>query len=150
MAITPEVGTELVNPKAGTRTVFTATAETTAGAYVEVEATYPAHGSKPPLHLHPSQVEHFTVLSGQLDVVRGDETFTVKEGDEFSVPAGTPHQMWSSGDDGAVTRWRTTPALRTGEMFCELWEVARDGDWSPDPMRMFEVIINHPDEFCLC
>jgi mannose-6-phosphate isomerase-like protein (cupin superfamily) len=148
--VTPEIGTELVNPKAGTRTVFTATAESTDGAYVEIEATYPPHSSKPPLHLHPAQVEDFTVLSGQLDVIRGDESFTVKEGDSFSVPAGTPHQMWASGDDGAVMRWRTTPALRTGEMFCELWAVARDSDWSPDPMALFEVISRHGDEFCLC
>src|SRR3954454_17302201 len=100
MPITPEVGTELVNPEAGTRTVFTATAESTGGAYVEVEATYPAHSAKPPLHLHPSQMEDFAVISGQLDVIRGDESFTVKQGDEFSVPAGTAHQMWCSGDEG--------------------------------------------------
>jgi mannose-6-phosphate isomerase-like protein (cupin superfamily) len=150
MTMTPVVGTELVNPKTGTRTVFTATAEPTGGAYVEVEATYPPHGNRPPLHLHPSQVEDFTVLSGQVDVVRGDETFTVKEGDAFTVPAGTPHQMWSSGDDGAVMRWRTTPALRTGEMFCSLWEAARDADWSPDPLRLLEVLGDHTAEFCLC
>ena len=47
MTMAPEVGTELVNPKAGTRTLFTATAQSTGGAYVEVEATYPAHGQKP-------------------------------------------------------------------------------------------------------
>jgi mannose-6-phosphate isomerase-like protein (cupin superfamily) len=150
MSMTPSIGTELANPKAGTRTVFTATAESTGGAYVEVEATYPPKGSKPPLHLHPSQEELFTVLTGQMDVIRGDESFTVKAGDEFTVPAGTPHQMWPSGDEGAVMRWRTTPALKTGEMFCELWEAARDSDWTPDPMRLFEVISAHPDEFCLC
>jgi mannose-6-phosphate isomerase-like protein (cupin superfamily) len=146
----PEIGTELVNPKAGTCTRFLATAESTGGAYVEVEATYPPHSAKPPLHLHPAQDEHFTVVSGQLDVVRGDEEFTVKAGDAFDVPRGVPHQMWASGDDGAVLLWRTTPALRTGEMFCALWEVARDGDWQPDPMRLFEVVTAHEAEFRLC
>jgi mannose-6-phosphate isomerase-like protein (cupin superfamily) len=148
--VTPIVGTELVNPKAGTRTVFTATAESTAGAYVEVVATYPPHSDPPPLHLHPAQEELFTVLAGQLDVVRGEESFAVKAGDEFTVPAGVAHKMWASSDDGAELRWRTTPALRTGEMFCELWEVARDADWSPDVMQLFGVIVNHSDEFCLC
>jgi mannose-6-phosphate isomerase-like protein (cupin superfamily) len=148
--MTPEVGTELVNPKAGTCTRFLATAQSTDGAYVEVEATYPPHSAKPPLHLHPSQDESFTVLSGQLDVVRGDEEFTVKAGDAFDVPRGTPHQMWASGDDGAVLLWRVTPAQRTGEMFCALWEVARDGDWQPDPMKLFEVITTHGEEFQLC
>jgi mannose-6-phosphate isomerase-like protein (cupin superfamily) len=148
--MTPEVGTALENPKSGSRTVFLATAESTAGGYVEVEATYAGHGAKPPLHLHPSQREDFTVLSGELTVVRGDETFTVRAGDSFSTEPGTPHQMWSDGDEGAVLRWRTTPALRTGEMFCAMWELARDNDWSPTPLQSWEVVSQYADEFCLC
>lgn len=147
--MTPEVGTELVNPGAGTCTRFVATAASTDGAYVEVEATYPPSSAKPPRHLHPSQDEHFTVLSGRMEVIRGEEQFAVEKGDAFEVPRGTPHQMWS-GDEGAVLLWRTTPALRTGEMFCALWETARDADWAPDPMQLFEVISAHGDEFQLC
>jgi mannose-6-phosphate isomerase-like protein (cupin superfamily) len=146
--MTPEVGTELVNPKASTRTVFTATAESTGGAYVEVETTYPPNNTKPPLHLHPSQEEHFTVLAGGLHVVRGAEQLTVTDGDTFVVPAGTPHQLWA-GDAGVTMRWRTSPALRTGEMFCALWEVARDNSWEPDLLQLFEVISGYDAEFCL-
>jgi mannose-6-phosphate isomerase-like protein (cupin superfamily) len=148
-AMTPEIGTELVNPKAGTKTVFTATAESTGGDHVEIEATYPPNSRKPPLHLHPSQTENFRVLSGTMHGICGDEEFTIKEGDELVVPPGTPHQMWA-GDEGAVMRWRTSPALRTGQMFCDLWAVARDNDWSPDPMQLFEVTSRYAEEFCLC
>jgi mannose-6-phosphate isomerase-like protein (cupin superfamily) len=147
--MTPEVGTELVNPEAGTKTVFTATAATTDGAYVEIEATYPPDSAKPPKHLHPNQEERFTVLAGELSVLRGEESFSAGAGEEFTVPAGSPHQMWATAD-GAVFRWRTTPALRTGEMFCALWEVARDNDWAPSPMQLFEVISTYGEEFCLC
>jgi uncharacterized cupin superfamily protein len=126
-----------------------ATAASTDGAYVEVEATYPPNSAKPPLHLHPAQEEQFTVVSGSLEVISGEESFTVKAGDAFGVPRGTPHQMWAT-EDGAVLLWRTTPALRTDAMFCGLWEVARDGDWSPDPMKLFEVISAHGEEFQLC
>jgi len=145
----PEVGTELVNPRAGTKTVFIATTESTSGAYVEIEATYPPESAKPPRHLHPSQTEEFTILAGGLTVIRGEETFEVAVGATFSVEPGTCHQMWA-GPDGAVFRWRTTPALRTGEMFCALWEVARDNDWAPDPMQLFEVVSTYGEEFCLC
>lgn len=148
--MTPDVGTELVNPKAGTRTVFIATAESTNGAYVEIDATYPPNASPPPRHLHPSQEEHFTVLSGRMSVSRGDEEFVAEAGSEFSVPAGVAHQMSPLGEGGAVMRWRTTPALRTGEMFCALWEAARDADWEPDVMALFAVVTGYPDEFCLC
>ena len=145
----PEFGTELINPRAGTKTVFLATAESTAGAYVEIEMTYPPDSAKPPLHKHPAQAEHFTVLAGRLDGVRAGEDFTVGAGDEVTVDAGVPHQMWA-GDDGATFRWRTSPALRTGEMFCALWEVARDNDWKPDVMQLFGVISQYDAEFCLC
>jgi hypothetical protein len=47
-------------------------------------------------------------------------------------------------------RWRTSPALRTGEMFCALWQAARDSDWKPEPLRLLEVLATHTDEFCLC
>jgi quercetin dioxygenase-like cupin family protein len=145
----PEIGTELINPQAGTKTVFLATAESTDGAYVEIEVTYPPNSPWPPLHKHPSQEEHFTVLAGGLDGVRGEEEFALGAGDEITVPAGTPHRM-GAGSDGAVFRWRTSPALRTGEMFCALWEVARDHDWEPGGLAVFEVISQYDAEFCLC
>jgi quercetin dioxygenase-like cupin family protein len=147
--VTPAIGTELVNPKAGTKTVFTATAASTGGDHVEIEATYPPNSAPPPKHLHPSQTEHFTVVSGTMRGSLGDDVFILNAGDELVVPAGTPHQMWA-GDNGAVMRWRTSPALRTGEMFCDLWEVARDNDWAPDPMQLFGVISRYGEEFCLC
>jgi quercetin dioxygenase-like cupin family protein len=145
----PAVGLELVNPVAGTRTVFTATAESTGGDYVEIEMTYPPNSSPPPRHLHPSQDEHFTVLDGAMHATVGDDSRQISTGDVLEVPAGTPHQR-SATDAGAVLRWRTTPALRTGEMFCALWEAARDNDWSPDLMQLFEVIQRFDAEFCLC
>jgi len=147
--MTPEVGTELINPLAGTKTVFTATAASTDGHYVEIEASYPPNSTPPPLHMHPSQDETFTVLAGSLTGVCGDEEFTIGAGDVLEIPRGVPHKMNATGD-GAVFRWRTAPAQRTGEMYCAMWEVARDNDWSPDPLQLFEVISGFGDEFCLC
>jgi len=147
--MTPEVGTELINPLAGTKTVFTATATSTDGDYVEIEASYPPNSTPPPLHMHPSQDETITVLAGSLTGLRGDEEFTISVGDVLEIPRGVPHTMNATGD-GAVFRWRTAPALRTGEMYCARWEVARDNDWSPGPMQLFEVISGFGDEFCLC
>lgn len=147
--MTPEVGAELANPVAGTRTVFRATASSTAGGYVEVEATYPPHGDPPPLHHHPSQHEHFIVRSGSVTVVRGGERFVAEAGEEFDVPAGVPHQMWCDAATGAAVVWRTTPALRTGEMFCDLWAAARDADWRPTPLALFEIVTRYAEEFRL-
>jgi len=148
-ATLPVVGLELVNPIAGTKTVFTATAESTGGEYVEIEITYPPNSAPPPRHIHPAQDELFTVLAGSVRATVGDDDINLTVGDELQVPAGTPHLM-GAGDEGATMRWRTSPALRTGEMFCQLWEVARDNDWQPDLMQLFEVIQSYDAEFCLC
>jgi mannose-6-phosphate isomerase-like protein (cupin superfamily) len=145
--MTPEIGTELVDPTTGRRTFFTATAASTAGAYIEVEATYPPNGKPPIRHLHPAQDEHFTVLSGHIRYVCDGVTADASPGDEFAVPRGVVHQMWSPGPEGAVLRWRVTPAMRTGEMFCELWEVARDNDWAPPPAQLLEIVSSHQAEF---
>jgi mannose-6-phosphate isomerase-like protein (cupin superfamily) len=148
--MTPQVGTELVNPVAGTRTVFRATGESTGGAYVEVEATYPPHSPKPPLHLHPGQDEHFTVVAGRLHAVVGDTERDVDPGEVIEVPRGTSHQMWGDVDEPTVVVWRTTPALRTDQMFCDLWQAAADNGFEPDVLAAYQVVVGYPDEFCLC
>jgi quercetin dioxygenase-like cupin family protein len=145
----PEVGLELVNPVAGTRIVFVATSGSTAGEYVEVEATYPPNSTPPPRHLHPNQDEDFTVVTGSMRMTVADVDRELSRGEQLHVPRGTPHVM-GAGEDGAVMRWRTSPALRTDEMFCALWEVARDNDWAPEVMQLFEVISGFDAEFCLC
>lgn len=147
--MTPDVGTELINPKAGTKTVFLATAASTGGDYVEIEVTYPPNSAKPPMHKHPKQEEQFTILAGAISGFVAGEAFARQAGEELHVAADVGHQMWAT-DEGVVMRWRTTPALRTGEMFCALWEVARDNDWEPDPMQLFGVISQYDAEFCLC
>ena len=149
-AVVPTVGAELVNPLAGTRTLFRATAASTDGAHVEVEATYPGHSTPPPMHLHPQQDERFTVLAGRMHAVVGGEQRELAEGDVLDVPRGTPHQMWNPADEPAVMLWRTTPALRTDQLFCDLWQAAADNGFEPDLLRSFEVIQRYPDEFCLC
>ena len=42
------------------------------------------------LHVHPLQEEHFEVLSGTFGVQIGDEQRSLGEGEEATVPPGTP------------------------------------------------------------
>jgi hypothetical protein len=35
-------------------------------------------------------------------------------------------------------------------MFCTLWEVARDNDWAPGPLQLFDVVSRYDEEFRLC
>lgn len=146
----PEVGVELINPRAGTRTVFRATAASTQGAYVEVEQTYPPHSGKPPMHLHPGQDEHFTIVSGDLHAVVDGEERDLVAGNVLEVPLGAAHQMWATAETPTVVIWRTTPALRTDQFYCDLWQAAADNDFEPNVMAAYAVTQQYPDEFCLC
>ena len=146
---TPEVGAELLNPVSGTRTVFLATAASTDGAHVEVEATYPPHSPVPPRHLHPRQVEHFTVVRGLFATLVDGARRELAPGEQLEVPAGARHQMWGAADSETVVLWRTTPALGTDRMHCELWQVAADSAWQPDPAALYAVVQRYPDEFRL-
>ena len=149
-APTPEVGLRLVNPVSGSRTLFLATAASTDGAYVEVEQTYRPHSPKPPLHLHPHQDEHFTVVSGHLHAIVGGVESDLFEGDVLEVPHGVGHQMWGAADEPTVIVWRTTPALRTDQFYCDLWSAAAETDFEPDVRRAFAVTLQYAEEFQLC
>ena len=130
--------------------MFRATAASTGGAYVEVEQTFRAHSPKPPLHLHPSQDEHFTVVRGRLHAIVGDVERDLHAGEELEVPRGTPHRMWGAADEPTVVIWRTTPALRTDQLYCDIWSAAAEVDFEPDPMRAYAVTLRYAEEFQLC
>jgi mannose-6-phosphate isomerase-like protein (cupin superfamily) len=146
----PVVGAELVNPVSGSRTVFRATAASTGGAYVEVEQTYRPRSPRPPLHLHPNQDEHFTVLRGRLRAVVDGVQSELHSGDELVVPRGVPHRMWADAEEPTVTLWRTSPALRTDQLYCDLWAAAEQVDFQPDPLRAYQVTLAYGEEFQLC
>lgn len=86
---------------------------------LEMEARYTGEGSLPPPHLHPRQSERFTVLDGTIQAVIDGQERRVGEGESFDVPAGTVHQM--AGQGAARVNWQVRPALRSAELFEELY-----------------------------
>jgi quercetin dioxygenase-like cupin family protein len=82
---------------------------------LEMEASYGGGGGMPPEHLHPRQVERFEVLEGAMQTRIDGAEQRYEVGEEFSVPAGTPHTM--AADGPARVRWTVEPALRTAEFF---------------------------------
>jgi quercetin dioxygenase-like cupin family protein len=84
-----------------------------------MEAAYAAEGPLPPLHLHPTQEERFTVLEGSVRTVVDGVERTYSAGESFVVPESTPHQMAGAGE--ARTRWEVRPPMRTAEFFEQLY-----------------------------
>ncbi len=81
-----------------------------------------------------------------MDGVEGD----LFAGDELEVPRGVSHQMWGAADEPTVILWRTSPALRTDQFYCNLWSAAAETDFAPDVMRAYEVTLRYAEEFQLC
>ena len=92
---------------------------------LEVEAHYVGDAPLAQAHYHPTQDEHFEVLSGRIHaVVDGDERW-YDEGARFDIPAGTTHQM--AADGPTVLKWQVRPALRTAEFFERFYDALDNG-----------------------
>ena len=121
-------GEEIYNPVQGDWIEFRQTARDTGGTLLSWElGVAPRGGNR--LHVHPLQEEHFEVLSGTLGVQIGDEHRILGEGEEATVPPGTPHR-WYNEDDQEKVRvlLELRPALNAEIFFETLYGLATDGN----------------------
>ena len=122
-----KAGDKLYNPVQRDWIVFGQTAEDTSGELMSGELVVPPSVGNP-LHVHPLQEEHFEVLSGTFGVQIGDERRSLGEGEEATVPPGTPHR-WFNEDDQQEVRVSVElrPALNSETFFETAYGLARDG-----------------------
>jgi len=69
----------------------------TGGAYCLLEVGL-APGMNVPRHTHTREDETYHVLSGELEVIVGDEVFVLRAGDTLIAPRDIPHQLRNSGN----------------------------------------------------
>jgi quercetin dioxygenase-like cupin family protein len=120
-------GERLYNPIQGDWMVFRETSRDTGGELLRAELIVSPHGENP-LHVHPYQEERFEALSGTLGIQKGDEHGKLKEGEEATVPPGTPHRWWNDDDqEEARVLVEFRPALNTEIYFETLYGSTRDG-----------------------
>jgi quercetin dioxygenase-like cupin family protein len=121
-------GEKIYNPVQEDSIEFRQTAGDTGGELISGEMVVsPCGGNQ--LHVHPLQEEHFEVLSGTFGVQIGDEQRSLGEGEEATVPPGTPHR-WFNEDEQEEARilLELRPALNTETFFETLYGLARDGE----------------------
>jgi quercetin dioxygenase-like cupin family protein len=107
--------------------VFRETARDTGGELFSAELIVSPHG-KNPLHVHPHWEERFKALTGTLGVQIGDEQGKLGQGEEATVPPGTPHRWWNDADqEEARVLIEFRPALNTETYFETLYGSTRDG-----------------------
>ena len=138
-------GEQLYDPVQGDTLVFRETARDTGGALLRGEFVVPPRFSVP-LHVHPLQEEDFEVLSGTFVIQIEDEHRSLVEGEEATVPPGTPHRFYNEDDqeEGRLL-FELRPALNTEILFETLYGLATDGNTDrnglPKPLQM-AVILN--------
>eukprot|EP01036_Dinobryon_divergens_P048062 gene48062-64490_t len=70
---------------------FLQTSKDTGGQLLEMESTYHVASKEPPMHYHPFQQEHFTVLKGELTVRVSGKLSTLMIGDTLHIQPNEPH-----------------------------------------------------------
>jgi quercetin dioxygenase-like cupin family protein len=133
-------GEQLYDPVQGDSLEFRETARDTGGALLSGEFVVPPRGGSP-LHVHPLQEEHFEVLSGTLGIQIEDEHRSLGEGEEATVPPGTPHRFYNEDDqEKGRLLFELRPALNTEILFETLYGLATDGNTDrnglPNPLQM--------------
>jgi mannose-6-phosphate isomerase-like protein (cupin superfamily) len=117
----------LENPVTNQRLTIVQPGADTAGAELVLESHWEeVRDSRPPLHYHPAQHEHFEVLEGRLAVTLGDRDVVLGRGDTIDVPPGVPHEM-APLEPGTRARWEVRPAGSTEEMMRSVWALAEAG-----------------------
>lgn len=112
---------------------FIRTASDTNGELLEMEATYKPGGKLNPniQHYHPSQDEHFEIVSGEMSTLIGGVEQVYTAGESFEVPRGTIHIMANESEEPTVVRWQVRPAMNSEDFLAIVWSEAYEKQQSP-------------------
>ena len=91
-------------------------------------------------HLHPELRESFSVLRGELTVVRDGHRSTVRAGERVDIEPGEWHDWFNAGGVDAIVRVQVTPGDRFAHMIETLFGLAREGHVNakgmPNPLQL--------------
>ena len=78
-------------------------------------------------HMHPALHESFSVLQGELTVIRDGQRSTLRTGQRADIEPGVWHDWFNEADVDAVVRVEVTPGERFAHMIETLFGLAREG-----------------------
>lgn len=78
-------------------------------------------------HMHPALHESFSVLEGELTVVRDGQRSTLRPGERAHIDRGVWHDWFNETNVDAVVRVEITPGERFAHMIETLFGLAREG-----------------------
>jgi quercetin dioxygenase-like cupin family protein len=135
------------NPVSGEdRIVFTKTAQQTGGELFELEVFVRAGAPGTPEMVHPLQDESFKVLSGSLNFRIGGQEQLLKAGESLLIQKGTPHNWWNEGNEEAHALVEIRPALRSEELFANIYGLWSEMGGLPNPLQLAVLFNEHWNE----
>jgi quercetin dioxygenase-like cupin family protein len=143
-------GLKLESPKIGQTITFLRTAGDTDGSELVIEA-HMRPGALMPPHRHLHQEETFEVLSGTGTFTVAGRRIVARAGDQVCIPAGVAHRFRNRSSDEVRVRATLRPALRTEELFEQLFRLGAEGKvnklGAPNPLTTAAMIREFRDEF---
>jgi quercetin dioxygenase-like cupin family protein len=91
-------------------------------------------------HLHPAIRESFSVLAGELTVIRDGQRSTLRAGESAVIKPGVWHDWFNRGAVDTIVRVEVMPGERFAHMIETLFGLAREGHVNakgmPDPLQL--------------
>lgn len=143
-------GTTIESPKIGQTITFLATARDTGGAELLIEARMRPGAFMPP-HRHLWQEETFEMLAGTGTFTVAGERIIARAGERVHIPTGVAHRFRNRSREDVRVRARLRPALRTDELFEQLFRLGAQGKvnklGAPSPLTTARLIREFREEF---
>ena len=136
-------GDVIENPVTGETMRFVLTGRETNGELLRIDMLVGPGGFASAEHVHPAQSERFSVVSGQLTLRVGGHEQVYTDGQQLTIPAGTPHVWWNSGPDDVRVMVEFRPAGRFAEFITTFFALARAGktDRRGLPTNLFQLAV---------
>jgi quercetin dioxygenase-like cupin family protein len=122
VAVSPR---DIADPTSGQRCVFRRTGEDTNGELLEVDL-FVSPGAFVREHVHPTQQETFTCVSGSFVLEVAGERRTIGPGEAVVIEPRTPHAFRSAPQDAHLLV-TVRPALHLDDYFRTFLGLSRDG-----------------------
>lgn len=124
----PELPREIYATARGERMVFTQSGDDTGGTALVFEQFIEAGKGFSNPHMHETQTEHYTVISGQAIYQLNGVEKTAHVGETVVIPPRTPHiNPWNNGTEPLHLRRMTTPEGGAMLYFVTLFALVNEG-----------------------
>lgn len=137
------------NPATGERIKFLAEPNEKGGDVLQFEFWARPNIVGPAAHIHPKQEEYFEVRAGTLHARVGKKDLTLNPGESMTVPAGTPHTWWNSGDEELHGYVELRPSMNMRDEFEALFALGRAGKTDetgvPSLLQVAVLLDTYPD-----